>query len=116
VTNRKELGPLLEGIMAQRTVEEWMTLLEPLDVLCAPVNDYPQLVQHPAVRATGMIVEQDHPRAGRFTTMASPVKLEKTPGTIRTGAPALGEHSREVLREAGLTPAEIDALAAERII
>jgi len=116
VTNRKELGTLLEGIMAQRTVEEWMTLLEPLDVLCAPVNDYPQLVQHPAVRATGMIVEQDHPRAGRFTTMASPVKLEKTPATIRTGAPALGEHSREVLREAGLTPAEIDALAAERII
>src|SRR5499426_3839120 len=116
VTNRKELGTLLEGIMAQRTVEEWMILLEPLDVLCAPVNDYPQLVQHPAVRATGMIVEQDHPRAGRFTTMASPAKLEKTPGTIRTGAPALGEHSREVLREAGLTAAEIDALAAERII
>ena len=48
--------------------------------------------------------------------MATPVKLEKTPGTIRTGAPALGEHSREILREAGLTPAEIDALAAERII
>src|SRR5215467_13970847 len=43
VTNRKELGALLEGIMAQRTVEEWMALLEPLDVLCAPVNDYPQL-------------------------------------------------------------------------
>jgi len=63
-----------------------------------------------------MIVEQEHPRAGRFTTMATPVKLEKTPGTIRTGAPALGEHSRDILQEAGLTTAEIDALAADRII
>src|SRR5262250_2733118 len=116
VTNRKELGALLESIMAQRTVEECMAVQEPLDVLCAPVNDYPQIVQHPAVRATRMIVEQEHPRAGRFTTMATPVKLEKTPGTIRTGAPALGEHSRDILQEAGLTAAEIDALAAERII
>src|SRR5262249_35224560 len=88
-TNPKGAGALLEGIMAQRTVEDWMAVLEPLDVLCAPVNDYPQLVHHPAVRATCMIVEQEHPRAGRFTTMATPVKLEKTPGTIRTGAPAL---------------------------
>jgi crotonobetainyl-CoA:carnitine CoA-transferase CaiB-like acyl-CoA transferase len=63
-----------------------------------------------------MIVEQEHPRAGRFTTMAPAVKLEKTPGTIRTGAPALGEHSREILGEAGLAPGELDALAAQGII
>jgi crotonobetainyl-CoA:carnitine CoA-transferase CaiB-like acyl-CoA transferase len=44
------------------------------------------------------------------------VKLEKTPGTIRTPAPQLGEHSRDVLTEAGFTPAEIDSLAARRII
>jgi crotonobetainyl-CoA:carnitine CoA-transferase CaiB-like acyl-CoA transferase len=116
VANRKELTALLESVMAGRSVEEWMTVLEPIDVLCAPVNDYAQLVRHPAVLATNMIVQQDHPRAGRFTTMANPVKLEKTPGTIRTGAPALGEHSRDVLREAGLSAAEIDALAAQRII
>ena len=116
VTNRKELTALLEAVMGGRTVEEWMAVLEPIDVLCAPVNDYAQLVRHPAVVATGMIVQQDHPRAGRFTTMASPVKLEKTPGTIRTGAPALGEHSRHILQESGFTAAEIDALAAQRII
>jgi crotonobetainyl-CoA:carnitine CoA-transferase CaiB-like acyl-CoA transferase len=116
LANRKELTALLEIAIAGRTVEEWMAALEPLDVLCAPINDYAQLVRHPAVLATGLIVEQDHPRAGRFTTMATAVKLEKTPGTIRTGAPALGEHSREILGEAGLAPAELDALAAEGII
>ena len=62
---------LLEVAIAERTVEEWMAVLEPIDVLCAPVNDYAQLVRHPAVLATGMIVEQEHPRAGRFTTMAT---------------------------------------------
>jgi len=116
LANRKELEALLEGVIAERTVEAWIAALEPIDVLCAPVNDYAQLVRHPAVLATNMIVEQEHPRAGRFTTMAPPVKLEKTPGTIRTGAPALGEHSREILREAGLTAAEIETLAADRII
>ena len=116
VTHRKELEPLIESMLLTRTVEEWMAALSPLDVLCAPVNDYTQLVRHPAVLATGMIVEQEHPRAGRITTMANPVKLEKTPGTIRTGAPALGEHSRDILQEAGLTSAEIDGLAADGVI
>lgn len=116
LANRKELSALLETVIAQRTVEEWMAALEPIDVLCAPVNDYAQLVRHPAVRAAGMIVEQEHPLAGRFTTMATAVKLEKTPGTIRTGAPALGEHSRDILAEAGLTAVEMDALAAQGII
>jgi crotonobetainyl-CoA:carnitine CoA-transferase CaiB-like acyl-CoA transferase len=116
LANRKELTALLEIAVAGRTVEEWMTELEPLDVLCAPINDYAQLVRHPAVLATGMIVEQDHPRAGRFTTMATAVKLEKTPGTIRTAAPAMGEHSRQILGEAGLSAAELEALAAEGII
>jgi crotonobetainyl-CoA:carnitine CoA-transferase CaiB-like acyl-CoA transferase len=116
LANRKELTALLEVAIAGRTVEEWMAALEPLDVLCAPINDYAQLVRHPAVLATGLIVEQEHPRAGRFTTMATAVKLEKTPGTIRTGAPAMGEHSREILGEAGLTAAELDALAADGII
>jgi crotonobetainyl-CoA:carnitine CoA-transferase CaiB-like acyl-CoA transferase len=116
LANRKELSALLETVIAQRGVDAWMAALEPIDVLCAPVNDYAQLVRHPAVRATGMIVEQEHPRAGRFTTMASAVKLEKTPGTIRTGAPALGEHSREILAESGLAAVELDALAAQGII
>ena len=116
VTHRKELEPLIESSISTRTIEEWMAALSPIDVLCAPVNDYTQLVRHPAVVATGMIVEQEHPRAGRITTMASPVKLEKTPGTIRTGAPALGEHSRDILQETGLTAAEIDALAADGVI
>ena len=114
--NRKELIPLLETMIARRTVEEWMAALEAIDVLCAPVNDYAALVKHPAVVASGMIVEQAHPRAGRLTTIGTPVKLASTPGTIRTGAPGLGEHSQDILGEAGLDAAEIEDLAARGII
>jgi len=114
--HRKELGAVLESVFATRTVAEWMEVLERADVLCAPINDYPALVRDPQVLATGMIVEQEHPRAGRFKTINTPVRFEKTPGRIRRPAPALGEHTREVLGEAGFDAGEIEALAAGRII
>jgi crotonobetainyl-CoA:carnitine CoA-transferase CaiB-like acyl-CoA transferase len=116
LTHRAELEAILTPVFRTRPVAGWMETLEQADVLCAPVNDYPGLVRHPQVVASGFITEQAHPRAGRFKTVATPVKLEKTPGTIRTPAPLLGEHSRDVLAEAGFTPAEIESLAARRII
>lgn len=116
LAHRAELEAILIPIFRGRPVSAWMEALEAADVLCAPINDYPQLVRHPQVVATGFIAEQAHPRAGRFKTVATPVKLEKTPGTIRTAAPLLGEHSRDVLAEAGFTPAEIDSLASRGII
>src|SRR5215470_658464 len=114
--HRAELDAALAPIFRGRPVAHWMEVLEQVDVLCAPINNYPELVRHPQVVATGLITRQAHPRAGTFTTMATPVKLEKTPGTIRTPAPSLGEHSEEVLSEAGFTRAEIAALAAARVI
>ncbi len=114
--HRAELDATLAPIFRGRPVAHWMEALEQADVLCAPVNNYPELVRHPQVVATGLITQQTHPRAGRFTTMATPVALEKTPGTIRSPAPSLGEHSEAVLGEAGFTRAEIASLAAARVI
>jgi len=66
--------------------------------------------QDPQALAREMIVEVDHPRAGQVKTLGSPVKFHGTPGSIRRAAPLLGEHSREVLTEAGFTHDEIDLL------
>jgi crotonobetainyl-CoA:carnitine CoA-transferase CaiB-like acyl-CoA transferase len=60
--------------------------------------------------ATGLILEQEHPRAGRFRTLDTPIRLDRTPGGIPTPAPALGEHTAVVLAEAGLTSTEIAGL------
>jgi len=116
IAHRGGLDAILEKVFTTRSAAEWIEILERADVLCAPVNDYADFARDPQVQASGMLVEQDHPRAGRFKTIATPVKLSETPGRIRTGAPALGEHTREILAEAGLAATEIDALADAGVI
>ncbi len=92
-----------------------MARLEAREVLCAPVNRYADLTSDPQVAATGMLVPDTHPRAGRFTNLGTPVRFGRTPGTIRTPAPQLGEHTDAVLSEAGLAD-EIARLRAARVV
>jgi crotonobetainyl-CoA:carnitine CoA-transferase CaiB-like acyl-CoA transferase len=113
--HRAELAGVLAPIFRERTVAEWMSALEACDVLCAPINRYADLERDPQIRASEIIVEEQHPRAGRFRTVDTAVRFEKTPGTRRIGAPALGEHTDAVLREAGLAPDEIARLRAAKI-
>jgi crotonobetainyl-CoA:carnitine CoA-transferase CaiB-like acyl-CoA transferase len=110
LVHREALIALLEPIFRGRTVKEWMVALEGESILCSPVNRYSDLPDDPQVRASGMIVEETHPRAGRFRTLAPPTLFSATPGAIRTPAPALGEHSDAVLVEAGLAPTEVARL------
>ena len=114
--NRAELTALLAEVFRGRTVADWMACLEARDVLCAPVNRYADLPHDPQVIATGLIVEQEHPRAGRFRTLDTPIRFDRTPGGIRTPSPALGEHTDVVLGEAGLTPAEIAKLRESGVV
>jgi crotonobetainyl-CoA:carnitine CoA-transferase CaiB-like acyl-CoA transferase len=108
--NRNTLVALLEPVFLTRTVREWMARLEKHDVLCAPVNRYADLRDDPQVRASRMLVEQEHPRAGRLTTLDTPIRFSRTPGGVREPAPALGEHTDAVLRAAGVAPSEIGRL------
>lgn len=116
LSNRRELVALLEPVFLERTVTEWMARLEKHEVLCAPVNRYADLPTDPQVLASGMLVPEDHPRAGRLTTLDTPIRFSRTPGGIRTHAPALGEHTDEVLRQAGVTPDEITRLRAAKVV
>ena len=74
---------------------------------CAPVNRYADLPRDPQIAASRLLVEQEHPRAGRFRTLDTPIRFDRTPGGIRTPAPGLGEHTDAVLTEAGLRPADL---------
>ena len=110
VQRRAELTAELAPVFRTRTVADWMARLEAHDVLCAPVNRYSDLPGDPQIAASRLIVEQEHPRAGRFRTLDTPIRFDRTPGGIRTPAPALGEHTDAVLAEAGLTLDEIVGL------
>jgi crotonobetainyl-CoA:carnitine CoA-transferase CaiB-like acyl-CoA transferase len=110
VQRRAELTAELAPVFRARTVADWMARLEAHDVLCAPVNRYADLPRDPQIAASRLIVEQEHPRAGRFRTLDTPIRFDRTPGGIRTPAPGLGEHTDVVLAEAGLTVDEIAGL------
>jgi formyl-CoA transferase/CoA:oxalate CoA-transferase len=107
---RAELTALLAPVFRTRTVADWMARLEAHDVLCAPVNRYADLPRDPQIAASRLLVEQEHPRAGRFRTLDTPIRFDRTPGGIRTPAPGLGEHTDAVLTEAGLTAADLAGL------
>ncbi len=72
-----------------------------------------EVVRHPQVEALGLVVETEHKRAGTLRQARAAARFSGTPAEIRSGAPALGEHTQEVLREAGYSAAEIEALRAE---
>jgi crotonobetainyl-CoA:carnitine CoA-transferase CaiB-like acyl-CoA transferase len=109
----RELGDLLENILAQEATAHWLDLFERAGVPAGPLYDLSQVYRDPHVLARGMLAEVEHPTAGRFPQIGIPVKLSETPGRIARPAPRLGEHTDEVLAWAGYGPAEVAALRGE---
>ncbi len=100
-------------IMATRTTQEWLDLFEPTSVPINRVNTLEEVAEDPHLVETGFWQMVDHPSEGRLRTTAFPVNFFDTPAeSNRRHAPRLGEHTREVLREAGYDEARIDALIA----
>ncbi|WP_161993330.1 CaiB/BaiF CoA transferase family protein [Lacisediminimonas profundi] len=97
--HRESLITRLQEVFLTRTYEEWEEVLVLRGIPVGAINNLEELVNHPQVRARGSLVEVDHPRAGKLRMVGTPIRLSGTPATIRTAAPLLGEHTREVLRE-----------------
>jgi crotonobetainyl-CoA:carnitine CoA-transferase CaiB-like acyl-CoA transferase len=99
-------------IMATRTTKEWLALFDKSGVPMTVVNTLEDLATDPHLVATGFWQFQEHPTEGRLRMPSFPVNFGSTPADIRRPAPRLGEHTAEVLREAGLSDAQIAALCA----
>ena len=111
-----ELIAILDEVFAQRPAEEWVRTLNERGVFCTPVQDYEALSRDPQVLANGYIVDVERPDGPPVRMVATPVQLSKTPTRIRGLAPELGQHTEEVLIEAGYSWEEIDALRGEGAI
>jgi formyl-CoA transferase len=105
MARRPELAAELESALAARTTDEWVETLIEAGVPCGPIHDYRQVFEDEHTQAREMEVEMDGVRM-----LGIPVKMSGTPGAIRRTAPEVGEHTAEVLREAGFGEEEIAAL------
>ncbi|MGE0876809.1 MAG: CaiB/BaiF CoA transferase family protein [Burkholderiales bacterium] len=98
--------------MRQRTTAEWLAALEDADIPVQRMNSLEDILADPHLAAIGYFREVEHPSEGRIRSMAVPSEWSESPPRYRRHAPRLGEHTRELLAEAGYDPAQIDALIA----
>jgi crotonobetainyl-CoA:carnitine CoA-transferase CaiB-like acyl-CoA transferase len=109
-SRRDEIFAKTRERLKGRTSAEWMKLFGEADLWAGPVYGYRELVEDPQVKHNGTFVEYEHPTEGRVKTPGFPIKFSKTPSKVERGAPLTGEHTREVLREAGYDAATIERL------
>lgn len=115
-TRRDEIFARTRERLKTRTSGEWLELFRANDIWAGPVYGYEDLVKDPQIAHNGTLVTYDHPTEGRVTTPGFPIRFSKTPSRVERGAPLAGEHTREVLREAGFDADSIEALLAKGII
>src|SRR5438270_1027887 len=105
-------------------IEEWtktkdkfeaMEILNKYDIPCGPILSMEELAAEPSLRATGTVVEIDHPTRGKYLSVGNPIKMYDSPTEV-VRSPLLGEHSDEVLKEIGFDESEIRALRNEKVI
>ena len=117
VRNRDALIPLLEALLKQRKVREWVELLEPIGVPVGPINDLEQVFEHPQVRSRGLKLDVPHPTGGSVPLVANPIKMSLTPVLQAVAPPTLGQHTREVLQEQlGISQADFERLREAGIV
>jgi crotonobetainyl-CoA:carnitine CoA-transferase CaiB-like acyl-CoA transferase len=116
VSHREQLIELLKPIFAARTTQEWASALEQAGVPAGPIYLLSDLFSDRQVRHREMVVDVDHPRAGRIKQTGIPIKLSETPGRIASPPPLLGQHTDNILRGLGYGAAEIAAMRRGGIV
>jgi crotonobetainyl-CoA:carnitine CoA-transferase CaiB-like acyl-CoA transferase len=114
--NVDRLYEQVRAIAPSRTTAEWEALLLELDVPHTAFARLAEIAEQPHLKAVGMFPELDHPTEGKLLQARPPARFSESPAGINRMAPRLGEHTREVLREAGYAEAEVEALIAAKAV
>jgi len=110
-----EIFERIERWTTTKTKFEAMEILNKYDIPCGPILSMKELAEEPSLRATGTVVEVDHPTRGKYLSVGCPIKLSESPADVRR-SPLLGEHTDQVLTELGYTREQIQSLRAERAV
>ncbi len=114
--NANERLQITQDALLEKTAEEWLEILDEAGVPCAPVLKRKEMIEHPVITASDLIIESDHPFAGRIRQTRPAARFSQTNPELQRGAPLLGEHNIELLTEIGITEAEQTALIEEGVI
>jgi crotonobetainyl-CoA:carnitine CoA-transferase CaiB-like acyl-CoA transferase len=109
-SRRDEIFAKTRERLTAKTTAEWLESMRAADIWCGPVYGYADLVEDEQIKHNGTFVEYEHPTEGLVKTPGFPIRFSKTPSVVERGAPLAGQHTREILREAGYDVAEIAAL------
>lgn len=116
LANIAALEAEIEEIFVTRDTDHWVKVLDDAGVPGGPVLTYDEALDSALVDARQMVVEMDHPAIGRMKVLGIPAKLSESPMSIRRAAPCLGQHTAEVLLDAGLSKNELSQLVASKVV
>jgi len=114
--NIQKIYATLHEITLTRTTAEWMAICNQFDIPATPLYSLDDLPQHPQLLASKLFQTMEHPSEGTVRYVRPPTKFARTPAAVRGPAPRVGEHSCEILREAGLQDDEINALLSSNTV
>jgi len=113
---REEIFRQLKEIFKTKTRDEWFKELAEADVPIAPVYSLDEVFKDPQILSKKVVEEITHPKIGRVKVLSTPIELPETPGVVREPAPALGQHTREILKSLGYSDEEIEGFEKEGVI
>jgi crotonobetainyl-CoA:carnitine CoA-transferase CaiB-like acyl-CoA transferase len=111
VKNRDALIPDITDILKTQTTDWWLDQLNQKGIPCGPIANIDQVFDNPQVQHRGLLLELDHPTAGRVPSVANPINLSESPINYDKAPPLLGQHTVQILNELlGLDPEKIEEL------
>jgi formyl-CoA transferase len=116
LAHREELVAILNERLVQKSTDEWMQHFDEIGLPAGPVLDIAAALAHPQTIARDMVVETDHPSAGKVRGLGLPIHFSAAQKVSSRPAPLLGQHTREVLEEFGYSTGDVERLIADRSV